>query len=872
MPTSYCFGKVEVRPHERLLLVDGRRAALGSRAFEVLLALIERRDRLVTKDELLNLVWAGLVVEENNLATQVSTLRRLLGTAVIATIPNHGYRFAAAVVERVMDPVDAPLWESGPVTAAPSRRSRTNLPAKLLPLYGRDNDLDALRACIGAHRIVTIVGASGIGKTSLAQVAAHALRAHYPDGVWLVELAPLLDAPTLMGAVAHTLGITLHGQRESCDELVVALNAKRLLLILDNGEHLLGAVASLSQSLVDALPDTNVLVTSQVPLGVSTEQLFRLEPLAVPLDSDPVGALDYGAVRLFNERVRAIDRHFVLGADNSAAVVDICRHLDGLPLAIELAAALVPLLGVLGVHERLGGRLELLSSGSRVRPSRHQTLRAALDWSHALLSSEEQVVLRRLSVFSNGFTVEAARRVACDGQLDEWTVIGLLERLVERSLVVVDRGDRPRLRLLESVRVYATERLVESGEIAQRQRLHADYFANFFEAAADALYAGTLTEGQFILTRATEIDNLRESIDEAMYAFADSQLALRLLVATAPMSHLLPLRAQALQWWRTLAQRFDPQFNEKSTALCRYAWIHWGQTVWWSQTEWPDWPPISKSPLLPPDARRQAHALCVHALELFRSGDFSGAQGALDEARYLEAPEWPAWLRTRRSLFQARFDREAGQTTAAGTELDAALTELETAEEGDGRWAFLIRTELALTALCRGEFEIAAKSLHDLAELGRMQRQDSIGMGPVLASLVLALAELDRLDEAAEIALDAGQHVNRTGLWPKFGAGFALLAAKRGHHESAARMVGAIDAHTTRTGTYQAPAMQAVRERALSVVTIARTASEVETWLSQGATLDGDAFAELVFDSSRSKVTMSGTNSQARAPYYISGA
>jgi predicted ATPase/DNA-binding winged helix-turn-helix (wHTH) protein len=862
VPPSYCFGKVEVRPHERLLLVDGRRTAVGSRAFEVLLALIERRDRLVTKDELLNLVWAGLVVEENNLATQISTLRRLFGAAVIATIPNYGYRFAAAVVERVTDPVDAPLWESGPAAAMPSRRKLTNLPAKLPPLYGRDNDLDALRACIGAHRIVTIVGASGMGKTSLAQVAAHGLREHYPDGVWFVELATLMDAATLMGAVAHALGISLHGQCESCDELVAALNAQRLLLILDNGEHLLSAVASLSQALVDGLPETNVLVTSQVPLGVSTEQLFRLEPLAVPLDSDPVRALDYGAVQLFNERVRAIDRHFILGADNSAAVVDICRHLDGLPLAIELAAALVPLLGVLGVHERLGGRLEMLSTGSRVRPSRHQTLRAALDWSHALLSSEEQVVLRRLSVFSSGFTVEAARRVACDDQLDEWTVIGLLERLVERSLVVVDRGDRPRLRLLESVRVYTTERLVESGEMAERQRLHAECFADFFEAAADALYAGTLTEGQFILTRGTEIDNLRESIDEAMYALADSQLALRLLVATAPMSHLLPLRTQALQWWRDLAQRFDPQLSERSTALCRYAWIHWGQSVWWSRTEWPRWPPISKSPLLPlDDARRQGHALCVHALELSRSGDFSEAQGALDEARNLEAPEWPAWLRTRRSLFQARFDREAGEATAAGAELDAALTELETADEGDGRWAFLIRTELALTALGRGEFEMAARSLHALAQLGRMQRQDSVGMGPVLASLVLVLAELDRLDEAAEIAVDAGQQVNRAGLWPKFGAGFALLAAKRGHHESAARMVGAIDAHTARTGTYQAPAMHVLRERVLSEIAITRTMSEVETWLSQGATLDEDAFAELVLDSSRSKVKMSGTNS-----------
>ena len=283
VPDRYVSGRIEIRPAERQLLVDGQSVSLGGRAFDLLLVLMQHRARVVTKHELLDLVWPGLVVEENNLQVQVSSLRKLLGPHALLTVPGHGYRFTLAEDT----PANAPSQRL-PIAAgsagSPSAQNPTNLPAALPPLYGRDADLDAISACIDAHRLVTIIGAGGIGKTRLAQAAAHGLREHYPDGVWLVELAPLTDDTMLPASVAHALGLALHGQHAPSDELVVALEAQRLLLILDNCEHLIDAAAALSQGLLDRAPGVHLLLTSQAPLGLPAEHLFRLKPLAVPQD------------------------------------------------------------------------------------------------------------------------------------------------------------------------------------------------------------------------------------------------------------------------------------------------------------------------------------------------------------------------------------------------------------------------------------------------------------------------------------------------------------------------------------------------------------------------------------------------------------
>ena len=616
------------------MLLAGKAVGIGSRAFDVLLALIERRSRLVLKGELLDLIWGDLVVDEHNLATQVSTLRGLLGKDVISTIPGRGYRFASAVVECRQDSATEPV--PALTVVDPSGPASTNLPAVLAPLYGRDRDLVELRARL-MHRLVTVVGAGGVGKTRLAQAAAQGLARQYPDGVWFVELAPLTDAAGLPFVVARALGIALDAHGPAVEELITALEGQKVLLILDNAEPWLDTVASLSQALLDHAPSASLLLTSQVPLGLPNEQVFRLEPLAVPSDPEAADAFEYGAVRLFTERAAAADRHFTPSRANVAAVVDICRRLDGLALAIELAAARVPFLGVEGVRERLGDRLLSLARASQVVPPRQQTLRATLDWSHQLLAPAEREVFRRLAVFSGGFTLEAAQRVVADDRLDARTVFDVLHRLVERSLVVAGRGERPRLSLLETMAAYAGEQLAEAGEAARLQQRHAEHYADHFENLAEALYAGALSEGNFVLARAREADNLRQSIDAALGVIDDRQLALRLLVAAAPMAHLLPLRVQALRWWRTIGKSVDTRADSPQAAWLRFAWIHWGQSVWWFRSEWPVMPHTTAASLRSlNDPRRQAHALCVLALQLSGAGKVALAQAALAEAAALE--------------------------------------------------------------------------------------------------------------------------------------------------------------------------------------------------------------------------------------------
>ncbi|RZL94418.1 MAG: hypothetical protein EOP82_05025 [Variovorax sp.] len=850
-PRGYRFGRFEVIPAERRVLDAGQPLPIVGRGFDVLLALIERRDRVVTKSDLLELCWPGLVVEETSVQVQVSHLRRLLGPEVVAIVPGRGYRFAVTLDA-------AAVSDAHPAAAMPVEsqvrpgKLPTNLPDELLPLYGRDDELASICAGIEAHRLITIVGTAGVGKTRLAQSVACQLGDRFADGVWMVELAALADGTLLAGTVAHTLGMRLSGQCSAFDEVIACLQAQQVLLVLDNCEHLLNAVAQFVQAVIDRAPQARMLLTSQAPLRLAVETRYRLEPLEVPKTPDAGPPLNYGAVRLFVERVAALDRHFSLDDRNSAAVVDVCLQLDGLPLAIELAAARVPFLGVQGVRDRLGQRLQVLTAGARGSPPRHQTLRAALDWSHGLLSSEDQVIFRRLAVFKGGCTIEAAQSVVCGGPTAEWAAMEALGRLVDRSLVVAEGQVRPRLRLLDSVRAYAAEKLVEAGEMAAWQRQHAECFASYFESIATALYAGKLTEGGFIRRREAELDNLREAVDNSLSDDGELQTAVRLLVATAPMCHLLPLQLKGPRWWQILAQRLGAPTSSRQAALCRYGWIHWGQSVWWSPDAWPSWPQIATSPLgALGEPRRQAHALCVQALQVSSNGNFAEAYAALDEARNLEEPDWPAWLRTRRTYFCASFDRETGRVSNAPTTLKTALVELTTAGEGDGRWAFLIRSDLALDSLLHGRTDEAISRLRELAEQGRLQRQHSVGMGPVLGSLVLALTEQGNLDAACEVAPMAMQQLRHSGLWPRFGLSLALLAAKCGHFASAARMIGALDAHVARSGARRPRVMQRVRERALSEISSSHERPQITAWLSEGSLLDGDGFSQLAIESAR---------------------
>ena len=460
MTLTYQFGRFELRPATRQLLVDQQPATLGARAFDLLLALLERRDRLVTKDELLELVWPGLVVEENNLQVQVSALRKLLGPEAIATVAGHGYRFT-------LEPAQAAASAPPPPPVA-----KHNLPAQVSSFIGREHELTDLRAMLAHHRLVTLTGVGGIGKTRLALQLAADVADAYADGVWFVDLAPVSDPRLVANAVASTLGVREEPGRPIIEVLQRFVADRALLLVLDNCEHLLrglratGAGSAAGRPQADDRRDEPRAAPCAGRGHVSRAAAARARS-GGRSRARRAGRVCGGAAVLD----RAIDARpdFALTRENAAAVARICRDLDGIPLAIELAAARVRSMSVDAIAGHLTDRFALLKGGDRTALPRQQTLRAAIDWSYDLLAPPERALLQRLSVFAGGFTFDAAEAVGAGDDVAPRDVLDALGHLVDKSLVVFD-AQVERYKLLETVRQYALERLAESGDEADEPR------------------------------------------------------------------------------------------------------------------------------------------------------------------------------------------------------------------------------------------------------------------------------------------------------------------------------------------------------------------------------------------------------------------
>lgn len=479
---GYIFGNVEVRPSQRQVLLDKRPVPLGSRAFDVLTVLLENKHRLVTKEELLDKVWPGEAVIEHNLVVQVSALRGLLGRDSIVTVPGRGYHFVAGQ--------PAGGGPSAPPALQRDTALATNLPPVFEPLVGRAADAALLATLVSQNRLVTVTGAGGVGKSQLAQQLLNAQRGDLPDGVAWVELAGVSDGAQVAGTIARALGLQL-GSGNAEQALTGALAPLVMLVGLDNAEHVVEEVARLVTAIGGAAAGVRLIVTSQLPLNVAHENVMRLEPLALPDPGmAPSEAEGVASVELFVRRSRARQRDFVLDDGNVSGVIEICRRLDGLPLAIELAAARLPVLGVAGIVQGLDQRLRLLADGRSRAPFRHRTLRAALEWSVSLLDPAERGVLRRLGVFAGSFPLDMAQQVAADpaNGVDEWAVLDVLGSLVERSLIAALWGEPPRYRLLESARALAVEQLEAAGETALVNDRHLDaVLARFSRGYEDRL-------------------------------------------------------------------------------------------------------------------------------------------------------------------------------------------------------------------------------------------------------------------------------------------------------------------------------------------------------------------------------------------------
>src|SRR5262245_13324586 len=517
------FGRFKVVPHRRELIVDGAPIALGNRAFDALLALIEADGAVLDKDELLCRIWPDRVVEENNLQAQISALRKAFGVdrGLIRTVAGRGYQFTGEIRAAADRPRSAPA---------------SNLPEPVSELIGRDASMRDVLDLVTSHRLVTLTGAGGIGKTRLALEVGRRLLPRFADGVGLAELAPLTDPQLVPGTVASALRLTPGSGTFSAHGVAAALRDRQVLVLLDNCEHLVEAAAHMAEALLRAGPGACVVATSREPLRAAGESVYRVPSLDVP-DPLTVNAEDvllYGAVQLFVARAKAADPRLVLDRRAAPAAVAICRRLDGLPLAIELAAARTAAFGVDGVASRLDDRFRLLTGGSRTALPRQHTLRATLDWSHDLLAEPERVLFRRLAVMAGSFALPAAAWIAAGPELDEADVVEGVANLVAKSLIAADLGGAvASYRLLETTRAYAGEKLAESGEVAHLTRRHAEYHHALFVRAHAEWH--TQPTAEWLARYGPALDDLRAALDWAFAPGGDAALGIALTIAAVPL-------------------------------------------------------------------------------------------------------------------------------------------------------------------------------------------------------------------------------------------------------------------------------------------------------------------------------------------------
>ncbi len=469
---SYTFGSFELFPEQRLLLDDGRTINLGSRALDVLIVLVESAGETVSTARIMARAWPTTTVDKASVRVHMSVLRKMLGDGrdgnrFIANISGRGYAFVAPIRRRQ---VRAP--------AASSRRAPTgNLPPPMVGIVGRSDTIAGLAAQLSRCRLLTIVGMGGIGKTTVALAVADRVAASYPDGAWFIALASLPVSDVVSSAVATALGVAATGA-DPLAGLADWLRDKQALIVLDNCEHVINAAAVVAETILKAAPRVTILATSREPLRTEVESLHRLKPLETPPAGDGIAAADalaHAAVELFNERAQMHGIEFAITDANASRICEICRRLDGLPLALELAAAHLAAFGIEDLARGLENRFTLLTKGHRTALRRQQTLRATMDWSHDLLPETERIVLRRLAVFRGNFTMAVAATITSDVRLPAHRVIEGIVNLAMKSLVTSKVGGAVTyFRLLETTRAYALERLRESGEWRTFARRHTE--------------------------------------------------------------------------------------------------------------------------------------------------------------------------------------------------------------------------------------------------------------------------------------------------------------------------------------------------------------------------------------------------------------
>jgi predicted ATPase/DNA-binding winged helix-turn-helix (wHTH) protein len=542
------FGSFQLLPKQRLLLDAGKRVPIGGRAFDILMMLIQNAGRLVTKEQLMLHAWPHTIVEETNLRVHIAALRRALG--------DNQNRYLSNVIGRGYSFVNSVTWESEstnerPATAKamPRSTSTRDFPAPLTRIVGRSKDMDLLISTLPKRRFSTILGGGGVGKSALAQAVGFELLDRYRHGAYLVDLAAIADAASLPVSLALAMDTSV-SDNDPMLELCMYLRDRRVLVVLDNCDHLVSAAARLAEGILQSGSHAHILASSREPLGAQGEWQHRLGPLEFPPNTElmtAAAARSYSAVELFVERAVTNAQRFELTDSNAPIVGAICRRLDGVPLAIELAAARVSVLGIQGLAARLDDRFVLEEGGRRTATTRHHTLRAAIDWSYDLLAKREQIILRRLAIFRAAFSVDSAIEIAAHGEISaEQALLGIMS-LAEKSFMVTDITEESvRHRLLNTTRSYALGKLAASSDKDEIFVWHAQHHLELLRRAE--LGYETKSREERIKSLGFAIDELRAALEWAFSPTGNSSLGAQLIVACLalelPLAHADELRTR----------------------------------------------------------------------------------------------------------------------------------------------------------------------------------------------------------------------------------------------------------------------------------------------------------------------------------------
>ncbi|WP_064692912.1 ATP-binding protein [Rhizobium aegyptiacum] len=761
---------------KRELRALGATVPLGSRAFDILEVLATASGEAVTKDDLMRRVWPGLVVEDNTIQVHISAIRKALGKDrdLLKTISGRGYRLigqwksdrpAAQIAT-----ADMPPRETRPVS---------NIPAPTSELVGRESALRRLLTLTSAYRVVTLTGPGGIGKTVLAsELARHLLPQLGGDAIF-VELVSLAEPGLVPTTVAQALDLKLQSDQISAEAVARAVGARRALLVIDNCEHVIDAAASMIDTVLRICPNVTVIATSRESLRIEGEFAYRVPPLEVPDSGEAVSAAEHSAIQLFVARTRALQWDFEPDQQKLSTIADICRHLDGIPLAIELAAARAATLGIQQIAGRLDDRFVLLTGGRRTALPRHQTLRAALDWSYQLLPESERQLLCRLAVFSGGFTLDAA--VAVSGEGDAETALAI-SNLVSKSLITFDGSENaPRWRLLETVRVYSLEKLGDGEDFRRTMCKVAKHFLKFFKPFSERRTLSAAIEN--ITHYRREIDNLRAALRWALSEGGKGPLGAKLAAISSDFWTAISLVSEAGDWAERALAGLGDEKGSRTEMVLRCAL---GYALIYTQ----GMNPRGKEVLIgalhlarslnDPDYRQRV--TCGLWLFSARSARLEDAltfaqeyEATLDE-RDLHGRTTASWLVGIPQTYQARH-REAGDRlswAAANYPVEHRKTDLLRLE-ADVRTSSLSHNTVNL--ISRGLLEQAAETAEQAIDEARQTGQPFVLCVALAWSASFVALSLDDLDRAKAWGEELSRQASQHGLRPFKAVGTSVRGA-----------------------------------------------------------------------------------------------